>query len=119
MTLAEMMLILARLMCDSLVKAKLETKIDMVNPIPPKIPADNNIPLLMFDEISAIFNFSAMILKENIPNGLPIKSPKKTPIESGVKASFRMRVSMGIAVFAAANKGNIKNETMPDSLCSI
>ena len=56
--LAEMMLIFAKLMYDSLVKAKLETNMDMVNPIPPSIPAESNIPLLMLDEISAIFNFS-------------------------------------------------------------
>lgn len=62
------------------VKAKSVTKIDIVKPIPPKIPApkiDGQVnPSVSF----AHFNFTAKNENKYIPKGLPIASPKTIPV---------------------------------------
>ena len=86
-------------------------KIDIVNPIPPKIPAAKSCIKEISLEIDAKFNLFAIQQKQKIPSGLPINSPINMPSGSGWKSSVITCASIEIAVFAIAKRGNTKYET--------
>jgi hypothetical protein len=56
-----------------------DTNIDIVNPIPAISETINTAIQLMLIGFSVIFNLQPMKLKNIIPKGLPIQSPKTIP----------------------------------------
>jgi hypothetical protein len=56
-----------------------DTNIDIVNPIPAISETINTAIQLILDGFSVIFNLQPMKLKNIIPKGLPIQSPKTIP----------------------------------------
>lgn len=88
------------------------TKIDIVNPIPPKHATANSILHVEFAGISPNFSLMAKKLAEVIPIGLPNNSPKNTPmltlpisgeiwkilkkLESGITTPALARANIGI-----------------------
>ena len=89
------------------VKAKLSTKIAIVKPIPPKIPAPNSFLKLIFDYKLAMPNLTANKLAKTIPSGLPTTRPKKMPKLAGFEMSVEVSSGISMAVLASANKGKI------------
>ena len=56
-------------------------KIDIVNPIPPRNPtAINWFQFVLLGNV-VNFNFIAIKIKETMPSGFPMVSPKKIPKE--------------------------------------
>ena len=84
--LAIKMLILPRSMYSKWVKARLSTKMAMVNPMPPKMPAPISFLSEMDWERLAMPIFTASRLTSTMPRGLPITRPKKMPKLSGLRS---------------------------------
>ena len=90
------------------VKAKLSTKMAIVKPMPPKIPAPINfLRLILLDKL-AIPNFTAIKLAKTIPKGLPSTKPKKMPKLAGWVAMADVSDGMAMAVLASAKSGKMR-----------
>ena len=116
--LAIKMLILPKSMYSDWVKARLSTKMAMVNPIPPKIPAPMSFLSEMDWERLAMPIFTASRLTSTMPRGLPITRPKKMPRLSGLSSCASVFELMAMAVFERANSGRMMNVTGHWILCS-
>ena len=92
-------------------KANIETNMDIVNPIPPKIPTPKT--RLKFTAVGNSHkpNFTANHVNKVIPTGFPITNPKKIPEAKGILKCANPAPSIVIAVFANANNGKIINAT--------
>ena len=87
--------------------AKLSTKIAIVKPIPPKMPAPNSFLKLMFDDKLATPNFTANKLANTMPKGLPTTRPKKMPTLAGLETRVDISSGIAMAVLDSANSGNM------------
>ena len=61
------------------VNDRVSTKMDMVNPIPPRQATANNIFHDAPSGIAPIFSLKAIQLATVMPYGLPMSNPRKTP----------------------------------------
>ena len=92
-------------------KASMVTKMDMVKPIPPKIPTPNNWLQVVPFGFSASFKRIDNQLKKKSPSGFPKTSPRMIPRLAGSSKAAVQSAPIGIAVFTKANKGRMINGT--------
>ena len=96
---------------DSLSNAKSVIKMDIVNPIPPNIPAPkmffqcNPFGKMQIPKVTPKYE------RNPIPNGFPIINPRIIPILLLCDKPSYQLVFIIIQVFAKANKGKIKKAT--------
>ena len=75
---------LASLMYCGSRNANIEMKMDIVNPIPAKIPTPNTRLKLTAVGSSLKPVFTAIKVAKSIPTGFPTTKPKKIPIAKGI-----------------------------------
>lgn len=93
------------------VKARMVTKIDIVNPIPPKIPTPNSLLQLVPGGLSANFSLMESQVKMKIPTGFPATSPNIIPKLALSKSALSQPGPISMEVFTSANKGRMKKGT--------
>ena len=92
-------------------KAKLSIKIDIVKPIPPKIPMAANCIQEDPSGKTANFNLTTNRLNKKIPKGLPTTSPTKIPYTIGGIVPVKRLKSKVTPALARAKRGIIKKLT--------
>lgn len=107
---ASMIYNFALLMATVSVNAKSVTKIDMVKPMPPKIPTPKTEGHVNPSVSWANLDLTAIYENSVIPNGFPSTSPNTMPIAQ-VGTVFPLAKFTVIAVLAKAKTGRIINAT--------
>ena len=91
--------------------ARLDTKIDIVNPIPARIVTPISTSQFTFVASRTILNLVSRYTARDIPNGFPKNKPKITPIDSGDMSPAIEEEEIIILVLASAKIGIIKKLT--------
>ena len=105
--------------CAASGNAKFATKIAIVKPTPPKIPA----PIICIHDVfsgkRAILVLITRKLNSKIPKGLPSNRPKNTPKNTGLATSSPNELpSSETSALVSANSGRIKKYTHGYNVCS-
>ena len=109
--LAIKMLILAVSIWAGDVNAKLATKMAMVKPMPPSMPAPNIcLKLVLVGKLASLY-FTEIQDAKKMPMGLPSKSPVIMPRAGACHNPSIALLSITMAVFAKANTGKTNHDT--------
>lgn len=70
---------------------RVSTKMDIVNPIPPRQATAMSILHVAREGISPMRSLMAMKLANEIPSGFPMRSPRKIPIPTPPSAASKLK----------------------------
>src|SRR5690606_8586364 len=99
-------------------KDRIAIKIDMVKPIPPKIPTPKICFHCALEGILQTPSFTEIQENNVIPIGLPTNNPRIIPKPSGVVSPSTIPLSNKILVLTNAKTGMIKKLTGLSNICS-